>query len=401
MIQRQRHVFHIPGYDPVSPRSFQDRFVRQLQYFKQTWSVEAEIFDAKAPAEFPIWKVEASGPNWRAVTAFELLAWDDIIGLEARRSRLTRLGRAILSYADLIVTGTLFRYASANLRYFAFALVPLLQLLLFAGLALSFALALRYWIETPPLAEFALATAAGVALFFMLLRWPGTTWRLDQALDDWTFSLAYIYGTRRDIDDRVQRFAARIVECARDGTDDEILIVGHSLGATFAVDALVRALEMDPELGRRKAAVSLVTAGATIPKCVLHPAAYRLREQVRKLAQDPSVFWAEQQSREDSISFYLFDPVAMRPIAKESDRLDGKPLIRRVHVRDMLRPETYAKYRLRPLRLHYQCVSANDRRAAYDYFMMICGPLLARQWAKAAGGVLEHFPDPQTAALRD
>ena len=399
MTQRRRHVFHIPGYDPVSPQDFQARFIRQLGFFRRTWNVEADVSDAKAAAGFATWTVETSGPNWRAVTEFELLAWDDLIERDAARSQLTQLGRAVLSYADLIATGTMFRYASVNLRYFGFSILPLLYLLLLLGLALGFAAALQFWLELPSLAEIALASAGGVALFFLMLRWPG--WQLHQALDDWYFSLAYIYDTRPDIDERLQQFARRIADCARDGADDEILIVGHSLGATLAVDALVRALEIDPEIGRRKAAISLVTTGATIPKCVLHPAAHRLREQVVKLARHPTVFWAEQQSREDSISFYRFDPVAMHLIAKENDRLDGKPLIRRVHVRDMLRPETFAKYRFRPLRLHYQCVSANDRRTVYDYFMMICGPLLAQQWAKAAGGFLDHFPDPQTGSLRD
>jgi pimeloyl-ACP methyl ester carboxylesterase len=392
-------VFHIPGYDPVSPQEFQNRFIRQLGYFKRTWDIEAEAVVAKAAAGFPAWKVEASGPNWRAVTDFELLAWDDLIQQDSERSQLSRLGRSVRSYADLIATGTLLRYASANRRYFGFSILPLLHLLLVLGLALGFAAALRFWLELPPLEEIVLASAGGVALFLLMLRWPG--WRLSQALDDWCFSLEYIYGTRHDIDERVQQFARRIAQCARDGAHDEILVVGHSLGATLAVDALARALEIDPQPGRRNTAISLVTCGATIPKCVLHPAARRLRDQARRLADDPTVFWAEHQAREDSISFYLFDPVAMRLIAKERDRLDAKPLIRRVHVRDMLQPETFARYRLRPLRLHYQCVSANDRRAVYDYFMMTCGPLRAPQWAGAPGGFLDYFPDPQTGTLGD
>ena len=347
MIQRQRHVFHIPGYDPVSPRSFQDRFVRQLQYFKQTWSVEAELFDAKAPAEFPTWKVEASGPNWRAVTAFELLAWDDIIGLEARRSRLTRLGRAILSYADLIVTGTIFRYASANLRYFAFALVPLLQLLLFAGLALSFALALRYWIETAPACgvragnrrrRCAVLPAAAVARDHMASR--SGAGRLVLFL--WRTSTARVAISTIGC----SNLRARIVECARDGADDEILIVGHSLGATFAVDALVRALEMDPEIGqaesrrfagdRRRHHSEMRSASGGSPAA---------RTGAQAGARSIGVLGrAAIPRRLDQL--LSLRPRRDAPIAKESDRLDGKPLIRRVHVRDMLRPETYAKYRL-------------------------------------------------------
>ena len=90
MTQRRRHVFHIPGYDPVSPQDFQARFIRQLGFFRRTWNVEADVSDAKAAAGFATWTVETSGPNWRAVTEFELLAWDDLIERDAARSQLTR-----------------------------------------------------------------------------------------------------------------------------------------------------------------------------------------------------------------------------------------------------------------------------------------------------------------------
>ena len=91
------------------------------------------------------------------------------------------------------------------------------------------------------------------------------------------------------------------------------------------------------------------------------------------MVAEPSIAWVEYQSRADTISFYRFDPVALKRIA--GDRLDGKPVIRRVQIHDMLSPELFARYRRNVLRLHYQSVMANERRAPYDYYLMVCGPV--------------------------
>jgi hypothetical protein len=67
----------------------------------------------------------------------------------------------------------------------------------------------------------------------------------------------------------------------------------------------------------------VLTVGATIPKFALHPRAHEMRRKIARIADEPSIAWAEYRSRDDTISFYKFDPVALRRIA--DDRLDGKP----------------------------------------------------------------------------
>jgi hypothetical protein len=52
---------------------------------------------------------------------------------------------------------------------------------------------------------------------------------------------------------------------------------------------------------------------------------------------------------------------------------DG-PIIRRVQIHEMLSAPTLRRLRFSYMRLHYQFVMANERRAAYDYFMLMCGP---------------------------
>jgi pimeloyl-ACP methyl ester carboxylesterase len=228
---------------------------------------------------------------------------------------------------------------------------------------------------------------SGVAAFLLLLRWPGGRWRVQQLLDDWIFARDYLYGRRPDAEARLDEFADSLVARVRAGGVDEIVIAGHSLGAMFALDVIVRALARDPDLGRRDVSVCVLTIGATIPKFALHPRAHRIRETIARAVAEPSIAWVEYQSRADTISFYRFDPVALKRIA--GDRLDGKPVIRRVQIHDMLSPESFARYRRNVLRLHYQSVMANERPAPYDYYLMVCGPAAFADWTMAPLGFLD------------
>ena len=393
----KRHVFHIAGYDPASPDQFYRRFSRQFEIFKRTWKVDGTLSAPDASSEFPRWIMTSQGANWTSEATFELLAWDDLISRDSRRTLAVRLARTAVTYLDLLLTGTLWRYLLANTRYFAFSVVPPLQAVALgvaAYLIASYAAAA--FIETTVIRCLVTALAAA-GLFIVLIKIAGPRWRMFQAFDDWILSLDYIRGTRRDLDDKIDRFAAQIAACARSDQNDEIIVVGHSLGATFAVDALARALDLDPALGRHRARLCLVTVGATIPKCALHPAANGIRQRIAEIVAEQSLHWAEYQAREDAISFYRFDPVSLTPVGERADRLDGKPIIRRIHVKNLLSPEIYQRFRLRVLRLHYQFVSANDIRAVYDYFMMICGPVLASGWTTSRLGFLDFFPNPDSS----
>ena len=128
------------------------------------------------------------------------------------------------------------------------------------------------WLGLTGLPAAALGVVCGLAVFFVLLRWPGRRWRVQQLLDDWIFARDYLFGRRPDAEARLDRFAQALVARVRAGAVDEVVIVGHSLGAMFALDVIVRALALDPDLGRRGVSVCVLTIGATIPKFALHPA---------------------------------------------------------------------------------------------------------------------------------
>jgi hypothetical protein len=388
---KRRHVYHVAGYDPIDAGAQYRRFTRQLEVFQRTWNVDAALSGVElAEKESRAWwRVTARGANWQVEAVHEVLLWDDIVRGDFKRTLPARLLDAARVYLDYIVTGTMFRYVAANPRYATFFLYPIVALALFAAGGWFVARLLTGLIGLEGIGAAAVGLIAGLAVFYGLLQWPGRRWRVEQLLDDWICAHDYLRGRRADIDARLDRFAETLIAQVRAGAADEIVLVGHSLGAMLVLDLLVRALARAGDLGRRGAALCVLTVGATIPKFALHPRAEDIRHKVARIANEPSIAWAEYQSRDDTISFYKFDPVALRRI--DDDRLDAKPVIRRVQIHDMLLPETFARCRRNVLRLHYRSVMANDRRAPYDYFMMVAGPVPFTAWTTSPAGFLDFI----------
>jgi pimeloyl-ACP methyl ester carboxylesterase len=387
MITR-RQVYHVAGYDPIGAGWYR-LFKRELGKFAQTWNVSSRVSDPTSQGEASLarWMVTTAGPNWHVGTAYELLLWDDIVLADFACPMIKRLVQSLSAFLDIVTTGTAFRYVRANWQYALFFLFPFFLLCAFAVAAAAIA----HWIVSSlalsGLLYSLLVIALSAAFFALLLHWPGKRWGLQQALDDWIFSYDYVYGRRPDVDARVNRFAEKLVIQTRDSTLDEIVIVGHSMGATLALEIVIRALALDPKFGRDGPTVCLLTVGSTIPKFSLHPAGERFRRHAAGLANEPSVAWAEYHARSDAISFYKFDPVTLSRFY--GDPVRGKPLLRRVWIQQMLTRGTYWRYRLKFMRLHYQFVMANELRSTYDYFMMVCGPIPFARFVLSPTGPVE------------
>jgi hypothetical protein len=372
----KRYFLHASGFDPYDAPVQHRRFVREAARFAATWNIAVRVSGLQqAGAGESRWTVTTEAPGWQVVTEYVLLDWSDIVRGEVARPVAVHVGRGLAAFADLVLSGTAWRYFTANWRYGLFFLVPFLNLFLFAAVA-----ALAGWTAGPAVAAalpsavagIAVAAAVAAAVFAALMRWPGERLRVGQAMADWIFARDYMRGRRPDMTARIDRFAARIAACARSADAEEIVVSGHSLGAAVAVDALARAFERDPMLGRHGPKLALLTVGAVIPKITLHPRGAWLHEKVLRLAAEPALTWAEYQARDDAISFYKFDPVKLMPI--RDDHVAEGLFIGRVQIFRMLSSDTWRRVRTNYMRLHYQFVMANEKRTAYDWFMLMCGP---------------------------
>ncbi|MEZ5785049.1 MAG: hypothetical protein R3D62_00875 [Xanthobacteraceae bacterium] len=373
----RRLVYHISGYDfTMSVQAVHRRFLRELRRFEGTWSVSSSVSPPVIGTDEAAWDVETNGPNWHVHTRYRFLRWDDVIAADGRKPLWQRVLAGLIAFFDYIGGGTLWGYLRTNWRYALFFLYPYL---LFAALV---AIAWFAGSAAGRLVGSALPGGlVGLAAFLALMHWPARWLLLPQLFDDWAFARTYIRGGEPVLEQRLDRVARELGAAAHSGDVDEIIIIGHSLGAVLAIDLIDRALSFDRSLGTAGARIALLSVGSSILKIGLHRGARRFHAAVTRVASAPGILWVEYQALTDVMNFYKTDPVAEMRLTATTH-----PLIRTVRIKNMLDPVIYKRIRRNFFRVHCQFVSANDRRAPYDFFMLMCGPLTAEQQARSPDG---------------
>lgn len=375
----KRLVFHVGGYDPITPHAgAQRRFVREIARFQLTWSVKAYVGGLHDGADQTKWSVTTTGPNWQVETDYHLVRWDDVIETFSRRTIYWRILLGIIAFLDFVVSGALRGYLRTNWHYAVFFLYPFVM---FGALILVTFLIGVLALKTS--GSIPVGIVVGVFLLAALLVGPWRWLHLDALFDDWSFSREYVRKGNWILEQRLDRLAAEIVAAANDSDADELLVIGHSLGAVLAVDLLDRTLTLDPAFGTRRIPVTFLTIGSSLLKIGVHHGATRLRAAVARVALSPGIFWGDYQARVDIMNFYNTNPMAEMALPTE----DG-PVVRLVEFGRMLEHAIYRRIRLKFYRLHCQFISGNDKRASYDYFMLVCGPLSAKSQTLAADGAV-------------
>jgi len=392
----RRLVLFLPGHDPTDMDYHHGRFVNQAGRFAALWSVGAattgRLDDGRQP--YARWDVDTQGANWSSHTDYRILRWEDLVVELDERPDPVRLWRGYGGLWEFLRGGAARGYFRASPRYGFFFFFPYLIFTLFAA-AGALAGGLVHWgvsLYLPEWAALGLGVIVAVAVFFALFHRPGRDWRLHQALDDWDLARDYLADRTPQLDARLDRFAGVLVDEVRSGRHDEVLLVGHSLGATLMLGVLDRALDIEPGLTAGRTQVSLLTCGATIPKLALHRGGDKVRRQAARVASTPGLTWVEYQARHDAINFYKFHPVTLRRAA--FDQPVPAPLLRNANIKQMLTHAKLKKLRWHAMRIHYQFLLANERPAAYDYFMFVLGPLtFADLTSRAEGPVGRFAPD--------
>lgn len=380
----KRLVFHIGGYDPItSHESAQRRFVRELARFQRTWAVQAAIDGSHDTADQIQRKVTTTGPDWRVETDYRQVRWHDVIEAFGRRSIGSRISVGVLAFLDFVWTGTLWRYLQTNWRYALFFLYPFVTLGLL--LAAAFLIGVFAFKIT---GSVAIASGGGLVGFAAFLAGPWRWLHLGNLFDDWIFSREYIRYGNSEIEQRLDRLAAELVAAASSSAADEILVIGHSLGAVLAVDLLDRALSIDPALDRNQTRVTFLSVGSSILKIGLHPKAICFRTAVERVAKSRAIFWGDYQALVDPLNFYKSRPMAEMGLSTENEAT-----VRVVRLSRMLDDEIYRRIRFNFFRVHCQFVSGNDRRTSYDYFMLTCGPVSAKAQTLAPDGAVSMIAD--------
>jgi pimeloyl-ACP methyl ester carboxylesterase len=407
----RRCVFFIGGYDPKTPAAFFRRLSREMELFETTWDVQTSRSDVATPeGDVGILTVTSShrqsvhpqndayerpalpaeDRDWQVTTDFYFLGLDSIVTTDAARPLPVRLYRYLVAFFDYWLTGTAFSFFFRSWRfalYFLYPFVTTAFLFLVALLASSVVLRL-FGIDSA-----AVAGLIGLVALFPLLATLGKRWSVTHLMDLWSFSLEYLRGKRPEAEQLMDRYAAIVARTANAQPYDEIILVGHSTGGGLILEMAARSLVVEPMLARRDARVSLLTLGSTALKFGLHPAASAFRARVQTLVDEPALGWSEFQCLIDVINFYNTDPVVEMGLRPRPSEGAAFPVIRKVHLRDMMGDPGYRRIRRRFFRIHYQFIMANAQRYFYDFFHICFGPAPLSAIAPASNQPPEAGPD--------
>jgi hypothetical protein len=383
---RRRAVFYIPGYDPMPPRSYRERYRREAARQAALSGHEIALKPGEGEAR-DSWTVTARIEGAAVQTTITVLAWADIV-------RASMSGSIAATYLQLLrtawvylSTGALFRLMRLRKGPVIAALFPVAVLL--GELVLAVALGVVVgglvaggigWVAGAA-ASLPVSVLAGLAIGWALLerfrrrdRW--LAWYL---MHDYAYSSVMCGAYPAEQEARLSRFADRIEEAL--GTEvDEVLVVGHSSGAYLAVSVLadlVRAGRVPTD----GPVLSLLTLGQVIPMVSFLPRAGRLRADLAVMSEADRVAWVDVTAPGDGCAFALCDPVSVSGVAGPGKRW---PLVLSAAFRQTMSEGARRAQRWRFFERHFQYLNAFDNLpddpSAYDYFAVTAGPrtLLSR-----------------------
>ncbi len=371
---QRRLVIFVQGYDARSPADNFQNFCREYRLTCNHRGLTGEVGAIQeAPQNFSGgWDITTHGDDWQVETRYRLLRWDDLVEKDLARPAWWKIVQMYRTIGIAILNGAFGRMLRTNWH---FALVAFSPILLITAWVLSgsfigiLCMNLVARLGAPELIAKFVGVVTGLGGFSSLLwltePFTGLLKRCDQAasIDE------FINGKRKDWSQRLDTFAADVVDMVSDGKADEAVIVGHGFGAVLAINVVGRALTRDAALGRHGPRVALLTLGASLPVVGFNPEAKGFRNRLRQLATASDLDWVDVQSRDDILSFAPFDPIAGHNIVLESGRRN--PRIVDVQLRSW------------PFgRAHAQFLTANERPGgSYDYYLICCGPCDLMTWA--------------------
>ncbi len=390
---RNRHVFYVEGYDPQGAKGYYRLFRRELARFRKLWPLEVGLGSLKLDSkDIAHWTIKTNGPNWQVSTYYEFLRLEEFIGGNMAQPLGRQLFRAARWMAGDLLSGTLARTFRASWWFAVHLIYPQIMIILWAAFVVSAGVlsgaVLSSLAVMPPIAGAVIGVAVAVALFIALRPIAERSFVL-QIANCWPYVREFARGKPSGYSRSIALLAERIVAAARANEADEILIIGHSAGGGIAPVIVARAYEIDPELGRHGPNIILLTLGSLLPAFALDREAQWLRGIIRQLVLEPSFLWVDCQSRKDWMNFWHLD--LFGEIGVDRDKVRCELRYWQVRYRDMLSEDSYARLQWNLFRMHYQFIMANDKRAPYDYFMLVCGPARIADWASDSGRTLAAF----------
>lgn len=384
---RRRHVFYLSGFDPNGPARYHKLYCEGAAQQSGFSGASVEVGPrtrVRDETDTMAWKVSYRDADADAdaevETSYVFPRWDKIVRdywWQDRGPQLRDLLKTSWQYLHTGAHWKMFRQSRPAFNTvfmpFLLLLVMLPGLVLALGTVLDLARDLRNGASL--LAPIAL-TGLSAVLALTWVYWARRHWHAQWILRGYAFVGRMGGPGVLELDARLDEMATALCRQVQKHEDEEILVVGHSVGTIVAVSVLARAFRQDPELARRGPAIGLLTLGHCTPLLSNLPAARRFRDELAVLAAQPGLCWADFSDPMDSYSFGGVDPV--RAAGLESPRA-GHPLVLSPDFARLFQSERFRGRHQGAHEIHQQYLNASMPGDAYDFFAMTAGPLTLEQ----------------------
>ena len=371
---RKRRVFYISGFDPRGVAAYHRLYTEAARAHAARAGVTLEVGARRREGPLSsVWSARRETESGPVETTFEFPHWDDIARRHWHAGWRRLYALAFKTYWHWLVASDflvrrIYRVSKWN---FLTGIAPALVLFLLPPLALAaswagYALGGHYSPGTAWIAW--AAAAAGFGLVIALGWWLERFFSLGWLLRTYGFVIDCSLARVPELDERVERFAERIADYAAASDDDEIIVVGHSVGANVAVATLVKALARKPDLFRARV-LGFLTLGGSIPMQGLMPWSGAFRRDLETLAGDPDLFWVDVTATQDVASFAGHNPVTASGVTVAGGPA-AKPLVEPGGFRERLAPENYERASWDVFRMHFQYLMASEREWPNDYLSL-------------------------------
>ncbi|MDB5818244.1 MAG: hypothetical protein JWQ11_1884 [Rhizobacter sp.] len=377
---QRRHVFYVSGFDPRGPAFYRRLYQTESRKQAALSGVKVTVTSRERQSTMSnAWNLSCEPDGATVDTRYEFLRWDDIVRNHWQRSEWLVILAYLRTFWIYLASGTLLRVLRLAWPPFVTGLAPLAILFgVLGGSVLAVAgLGVAAVAMGMPMVAGCVVGGAVAAGLVWIGRQAAHRLHSYWLLRIYDFSVKQADGKTPDLEARLDAFAQRIVEQARNGEQDELLIVGHSTGATMALAALARALRLDPGLAAGKVRIGLVTLGHCVPMLSLLPQAQRFRDELAVVAGADGVDWVDFTAPTDGACFAFVDVIAASGIDQSPAMLTSatRPKLLSPRFPTLFSPARYARMRRDWYRNHFQYLMAGEQLGEYDYFAITAGAL--------------------------
>lgn len=379
---QKRLVVQFTGYEGLHAKAIRGRHIQAVNDFDKLWQVKSTIGPISRASDFTsAMHVTCKAKNWQTETEFCQFSSAEIYDHYAERNTLTRIVTGFRAFANIVLTGTLYRYACNSWRFVLFFLWPFL--LSAALIAITGLIAAAPLIAGFSSLHLLWSVPLSLIIASVLIRHPGEKVFFSYLLDDWAAAYDRIKSKSPLLQAQRKDFADTLTSKLDQTDAQEVIIFAHSLGSVQAIEALADVWRERPDL-LRKTPVSLLITGSCLLMIALHPRAKKLREDVRLIMEESPVIWTEIQVLTDIIHFYGSNPAKALKINPRQ-----KPLIHKMRFKHMHSEKRYQRAKGNFFRMHLLYLKGAQIKNFYDPGMMLHGPfslqyLVSEQWGQPA-----------------